>query len=217
MKKCILSALVGAAAMFLLLVLIANIQTAKAPHQEEYEHIDYVSNIMEAECYVCGESGDTAASANWGEDNVGLINLNNFDLLYLGINRYGDGRELIQEPAGVMLSCGIIDEEADTHAHAYVFPDRAYASVQITGVQYVIDRDVIQSRLCQVCLDSINSLWFTTQPPAEYAIISLDERTIHPLLNAHPWLSAGNFGIDCDIRENGDIDLLIHYCANRYK
>ena len=59
------------------------------------------------ECYVCGKNGDTLASAYWGEDNVGLINLNNFDLLYLGINRYGDGGELVQEHAGVMLSSGL--------------------------------------------------------------------------------------------------------------
>ena len=217
MKKCILSALAGAVTMFVLLTVIANIQTAKAPQQEEYEHIDYVSSITEAACYVCGESGDTAASAYWGEDNVGLINLNNFDLLYLGINRYGDGRELIQEPAGVMLSCGIMNQEADTYAHAYVYPDRAYASLQITGVQYTIDRELLQSRLCQTCLDSINSLWFTTRPPAEYAVISFEERTIQPILNAHPWFGIGNFGVDCEFHGEGIIDLLVHYCPNRYE
>jgi hypothetical protein len=78
------------------------------------------------ECYVCGKNGDTLASAYWGEDNVGLINLNNFDLLYLGINRYVDGGELVQEHAGVMLSSGLTDQEADSYAHAYVFPDNAY-------------------------------------------------------------------------------------------
>ncbi len=215
MKKCILSALGGAAAMFLLLALIANIRYEKTA--EEYEHIDYVSTTTESECYVCGNGGDYTVSAYWGEDNVGLINLNNFDFLYLGINRYGDGRELIQEPAGVMLSCGIMDEEADTYAHAYVFPDNAYATLQITGVRYAIDRDLIQSRLCQICLDSINNLWFTNQPPAEYAVISFEDRTIQPLLNAHPWFSAGNYGIDCEFKENGAIDLLIHYCPYRYE
>lgn len=74
----------------------------------------------------------------------------------------------------------------DTYAHANVFRDNAYATLQITGVQYAIDRDLIQSRLCQVCLDSINNLWFTTQPPSEYALISFEEKTIQPLLNAHP-------------------------------
>ena len=63
---------------------------------------------------------------------------------YLGINRYSDGGELIQEPAGVMLSCGLTDQEADSYAHAYVFPDKAYASLKITGVQYAIDRDSVQ-------------------------------------------------------------------------
>ena len=215
MKKYILSALAGAAAMFLVLALIAN--TRNAQGTEEYEHIDYVSAITEAECYVCGDGGDYTVSAYWGEDNVGLINLNNFDLLYLGINSYGDERELIQEPAGVMLSGGIMDEEADTYAHTYVFPDNAYATLQITGVRYAIDRDLIQSRLCQICLDSINSLWFTTQPPAEYAIVSFEDRTIQPLLNAHPWFSSGNYGIDCEFKENGAIDLLIHYCPYRYE
>lgn len=211
MKKYILSALVGAATMFLLLVLIANTHNTKGT--KEYEHIDYVSTIAQEDCFVCGEKEST----HWGENNVGLINLNSFDLLYLEINRYGDGGDLLREPAGVMLSCGMMDEEADTYAHAYCFLDNAYASVQITGVQYAIDRELIQSQLCQTCLDSINSLWFTTQPPAEYAVISFEDRTIQPLLNAYPWFAAGNFGVDCEFKDEGKIDLLIHYCPNRYK
>lgn len=209
MKKCILSALGGAAAMFLLLVLIANFHHAQGT--EEYEHINFVSTITPADCFVCSEQGPY-----WGEDNVGLINLNNFDLLHLPINRYGDHGELITEPAGVMLSCGIMDEEADTYAHTYVFPDNAYASLQITGVQYNIDRDLIQGMLCQNCLNSINSLWFTNQPPAEFAVVSFEEKTIQPLLNAHPWFSAGNFGVDCEFKDRGNIDILVHYSPNRY-
>lgn len=208
MKKYVLSALAGAAAMFLLLVLIAN--THNAQGMEEYEHIDYVSTITPGDCFVCSKQGPY-----WGQDNVGLINLNNFDLLHLPINRYGDHGELAEEPAGVMLSCGIMDEEADTYAHAYVFPDNAYATLQITGVQYDIDRDLIQDKLCQTCLDFINSLWFTTQPPAEYAVISFEDRTIQPLLNTHPWFAAGNFGVDCDFKDDGAIGLLVHYAPNR--
>lgn len=143
---------------------------------------------------------------------MGIVDLNTFELLYLPINRYGYHRELIEEPVGVMLSCGIMDEEADTYAHAYVFPDNAYATLQITGVQYAIDRDAIQNHFCQTCLDSINNLWFTTQSLAEYAVISFEDRTIQPLLNAHPWFSAGKFGINCEFKDDGIINLLIHYC-----
>ena len=217
MKKCILSALAGALAMLVVIIIAATIHANKDQTPKDYEHIDYVSTITEAECYVCGNGGDYTVSAYWGEDNVGIVNLNNFEMMRLEINRYGDHGELKEELAGVMLSCGIVDEEADTYAHAYCFPDNAYARVQITGVQYSIDRKLIQSRLCQNCLDSINDLWFTDQPPAEYAVISFENRTVQPLLNAHSWFAAGNFGIDCEFKENGAIDLLIHYCPNRYE
>lgn len=148
---------------------------------------------------------------------MGIVNLNTFELLYLEINRYDDYGNLIEEPAGYMSSVGLSDKEADSYAHAYCFPDNAYASVQITGVQYDIDREMIQSKLCQTCLKSINDLWFTDQPPAEYAVISFEDRTIQPLLNAHPWFAAGNYGVDCEFKTDGDIDLLIHYCPNRYE
>lgn len=217
MKKCILSALAGALTMLVAIILAATIHANNDQPPKDYEHIDYVSTITEAECYVCSDSGDYTVSAYWGENNVGIVNLNTFELMRLEINRYGDSGELIEEPAGVMLSCGIMDEEAESYAHAYCFPDNAYASIQITGVQYAIDRELVQSRLCQNCLDSINDLWFTDQPPAEYAVISFENRTVQPLLNAHPWFAAGNFGIDCEFKENGAIDLLIHYCLNRYE
>lgn len=216
MKKCILSAIAGALTMLIAIIIAANISAAQKQAPQEYEHLDYVSTITEAECYVCGNGGDFIVSAHWGEDNVGIVNLNTFEMIRLEINRYDEHGELIEEKAGYMSSIGLSDKDAESYAHAYVFPDRAYASVQMTGVQYAIDRELIQSRLCQVCLDSINDLWFTDQPPAEYAIISFEGRTIQPLLNAHPWFSAGNFGVDCEFRDNGAIDLLIHYCPNRY-
>lgn len=214
MKKCILSALAGALAMLIVITIVARISAAQEQTPKEYEHIDYVSNITQEECFVCGTNN---GYSYWGEDNVGIVNLNTFELLYLEINRYDDYGNLLEEPAGYMSSVGLSDKEADSYAHAYCFPDNAYASVQITGVQYDIDREMIQSKLCQTCLKSINDLWFTDQPPAEYAVISFEDRTIQPLLNAHPWFAAGNYGVDCEFKTDGDIDLLIHYCPNRYE
>lgn len=214
MKKCILSALAGALAMLIVITIVARISAAQEQTPKEYEHIDYVSNITQEECFVCGTNN---GYSYWGEDNVGIVNLNTFELMYLEINRYDDYGNLIEEPAGYMSSVGLSDKEADSYAHAYCFPDNAYASVQITGVQYDIDREMIQSKLCQTCLKSINDLWFTDQPPAEYAVISFEDRTIQPLLNAHPWFAAGNYGVDCEFKTDGDIDLLIHYCPNRYE
>lgn len=214
MKKCILSALAGALSMLIAITAIVTIHANKEQSPKNYEHIDYISTISPEECYVCGNTGDFAGFPYWGEDNVGIVNLNTFELLYLPINRYGDHGELAEEPAGVMMSAGLVNEEAETYVHAYIFPDNAYASVQLSGVQYAIDRDSIQSQLCHMCLDSINGLWFTDQPPAEFAVVSFQDRTIRPLLNANPWFMVGNFGIDCEFKKDGEIYLLVNYCQN---
>ena len=217
MKKCILSAIAGALAMLILIIVAANVSTAKERVPEDYEHIDYISTITQEECYVCSDTKDFSGFLYWGEDNVGIVNLNSFELLRLEINRYDDQGKLIEELAGFMSSSGMSNEKTESYVHAYCFSDNAYADVQLSGVQYAIDRDSVQNHLCQTCLDSINDLWFTDMPPAEYAIVCFEDRTIQPLLNAHPWLSAGNYGIDCEFMDGGAVDLLIHYCPQRYQ
>lgn len=86
----------------------------------------------------------------------------------LEINRYDDHKQLIEEVAGYMQTNHLSGE--DTYAHAYTHPDNGYAHVQITGVQYSIDREAVQSHLCQNCLNTINDLWFSEDAPAENAI-----------------------------------------------
>ena len=214
MKKCILSAIAGALAMLAALIIIANVNTARKQEPQEYEHIDYVSNITQEECFVCGDS--SAASCYWGEANVGIVNLNTFELLYLGINRYDDYGELIEETAGVMLSNGLIDNEAETYVHAYSFPDNAYAQVQFFGVKYAIDRGSVQNHLCQTCLDMVNVYYWTEEAPPAYAIINFSEDTVRPLDQSLTWFLMENYGIDCEFKENGNIDLRIIYCPSRY-
>ena len=217
MKKCIMSAIAGAAAMWVILIVVANAREIREQKAEMYEHINFVSIINQEDCFMCGSGSDFQTSAFWGEDNVAVVNLNSFEVLRLEINRYGDNGVLIEEAAGYMQTSSLMDKENGSCVYAYTFPDNGYANVSLTGVQYAIDRDSVQNHLCQTCLDSINSLWFTDKPPAEYAIISFEDRTVRPLLNATKWFSAGNFGVDCEFKSEGKIDLLIHNCPSRYE
>ena len=217
MKKCILSAIAGAAAMLVVLIIAANVRAAKEQNTEEYEHIDFVSTITQEDCFVCGNSTKDPMSLHWGEDNVAIVNLNSFEVLRLEINRYGDHGELIEEAAGYMQTSSLIDNENESYAHAYTFTDNGYANVNLTGVQYAINRDTIQGHLCQSCLDSINELCFGEDPPAEYGILSFQDRTIRPLITCTTGFGMGNFHVDCDFEDGGKIDLLIFYCPPRYK
>lgn len=79
-------------------------------------------------------------------------------------------------------------------------------------VEYNINRDSVQQHLCQTCLASINSEWFGDDPPAEIAVVSYEDKSLHILTSSICGFSAGNYHVDCEYREDGDIDLLIfHY------
>ena len=213
MKKCIISGLVGAVAMFLLLFCIANIRAcSQADEPSKYEHIDLVSKISQEECFICGSGSDFSY---WGEENVAILNLNTFGMHRIEINRYDAQGQLITEPAGVMIRDGMHDN--DTYVNSVTFPDEGYSQVEISNLAYELDRELVQSKLCQICLDTINDLWFGDLPPAEIAVVSLKEREIHGLVDTCPWFSVGEFGVDCEYEEDGDIDILIHSIARRFE
>lgn len=217
MKKCILSAIGGAFAMLICLIIIANVSVAREQKQENktYEHIDYVSAITQEDCFICGTKDNPLTAAHWSEDNVAILDLNTFEILRLEINRYGDHGELVTTEAGYMQSYGMETETG--WVQTYVHPDRGYANVNISGVEYNIDRDSIQNHLCQTCLDSINGDCFGDDPPAELAVVNYTEKTIRPLITCTTGFGAGNFYVDCEFKEEGKIDLLIFYCPPRYK
>lgn len=210
MKKIVLSAIIGALAV--LAAIVIGIQVPI--HTNRYQHIDYISTITSEKCYICGENKKFSGAFYWGENNVGIVNLNTFELLRLEIVRYDGFGKHITGTAGYMSSSSLSDPENEAYVHAFTFPDNNYSDVTLTGVSYTIDRDAIQMRLCQSCLDSINSMDFAGHPPAEYAILNFRDRTIHPLLSSSKQLSSGDYTINCEIRNSEKIDLFILYCPN---
>lgn len=205
MKRFILSVLGGTLCIFLVILTLAAHETKKEAEPIENKYI----SALQGECFLCGDGSDPIISHYWGEDNVGIINLNTFELLRLEINRYNDHGQLLGKVAGYMQSSHLSGEES--YVHACTFPDNGYAHVQISGVKYELDRSNIQESLCQRCLDTINNLVIYRVVPAEYAIINFADRAIHPLMSCYSWISTGNYDIDCEFENNASINLVINY------
>lgn len=180
-----------------------------------YEHIPYVSTITAEECFICGEQEGSLAKLYWGQDNLGILNLNTFEFIRLEINRYDDAGNLIEESSGFMQRQSI--KSGESYAHASVHPDRGYADIQIQGERQSINAAAIQSNLCQACLDTVNDIYFGDNPPEEYAIINFLDKSIRPLIKHTTFFSSENYCVDCEFKENGNIDLLIFYCPPRYQ
>lgn len=201
--------------VLMLLLTACSTTAASDADPTEYVHTPYVSTIVAAECFVCGEQEGSLAKLYWGQDNIGILNLNTFEFMRLEINRYDDAGNLIEEPAGIMQQQSI--SSGESYAHASVYPDRGYADIQIQGERQPIVAAAIQSHLCQACLDAINDMYFGDYPPEEYAVINFSDKTIRPLIRNTTFFSSANYCVDCVFKDNGSIDLLIFYCPPRYQ
>ena len=224
MKKHIVSgaigAVLGAILTFVLIVVLAFAQTDSYKANEntntstdtEYEQIRFISTINEQDCFICGDKRDPLISHYWKEDNIGIINLNTFDVMYIPINRYDINGEQIKEPAGVLESsskhCGEII------LHAMTDPDRGYSHIEIPEVTWAINQKKIQRKLCQNCLDQVNDacIW---GKPAEYAVVSFKEKQIRPIVESHPWFVFGIYSVDVE-KKDQDLNLKIDYSPSRY-
>ena len=107
-----------------ILICLSACAAESPPESQEtqgYEHKDFVSDLPQEDCYLCGNGSDPLTSLYWGEDNVGIINLNTFELLRIEINRYDDHGQLIEEVAGYMQSSSLVGEDTNAHVNVIVW------------------------------------------------------------------------------------------------
>lgn len=212
MKKCILSAIAGALAMFLALVVIAYARVGRIQKEKEYEQVGYVSEIQQENCAFCGTGQDALFSLEKG-DNVGILDLNTFETMDIPMNNYDEYGQLMPEDSGYYKGYNQFGD--DTYVHSKTFSNRGYADVEIHGAKYDIAVEYLQTHLCQTCLDMVNVYYWTEEAPPAYAIINFSEDTVRPLDQSLTWFLMENYGIDCEFKENGNIDLRIIYCPSR--
>ena len=177
--------------------------------------IDYISQISKNDCFLCGDHSHTKHESFWGKNNIGLVHLNTFDVLPLRIIRYSDSGEILREKFGILETSGLYRD--DTYANATTDPDRGYSSVQITKVKYAIDRKAIETHLCGECIQAMNGVNWSDEESPEFAIINFQDRTIRPLDRSLTGFFSGDFGIHCEYKDDGAINLVVAYLPPRYE
>lgn len=190
-------------------------QSGDSFSERNYEHIDYVSSIEKEDCYLCGGRTDHEASAYWGQDNVGLVDVNTFDAVQIEINRYDNNGQLIEEATGSMRMgmCSIGEATASVMSDV----DRGYAHIDITPSGNGINADAIGAYLCEDCLDAFASNFFEHDDPPEVAVVNFSTRELRPLEESCPWFTFDNYLVDCTFEDTGKIDLQITYRPVRYQ
>ena len=202
-------------AISFLIILSACTEPQSNSVQRTYEHIDFTSTIKKEDCCLCGNRTDTDLAPYWGQDNVGIINVNTFEVMAVKINAYDwDGNQIKEAQGVAIMGGGYLGESL---IHTFTDPDRGYFHITVYNEERTIDPEAIGAFLCQDCLDAFASRYFEDETPAEIAVVNFAAREIRPLVESCPWFTFDNFAVACDFQEDETISLLIYYCPPRFQ
>ena len=195
-------------------LILLGLLSACGHEPSDYEHPSCVSSTKKEDCCLCGERTDNILSCYWGQDNVGLVNVNTFDVYSLDINLYDRSGQQIKEPQGYMKFGSVALD--DRNISVMVDPDRGDAHIKISEGGS-IDPEAIGTFLCQSCLDAFGERLCVQDTPAEIALVSFATRELRPLGSSCPWFAFGNYAVNCDFQDDEGIDLLIYYAPSRFQ
>ena len=162
---------------------------------------EYRSKIKPKDCALCNQAGNTLLPIYAGQNNLGIICINTFDISPISINRYDDYGNLIEEPAkSTSMNHNSFGERRMVTS---ISPntDRGYANVQIS---FTDDRHInpksVESLLCQNCLNTILSqVWDT---PYGIGIINFETFEVKLFEENVSGFSFDDYYIHVDHREN---------------
>ena len=190
------------------------------------EHVTdpvYISDTTPSDCQLCGEGKGTLLPAYWGEDNIGIIDLNTFRISHISINEYDDhGRRIKNGWDGSsfnMLTTG----EDGMSVWGSTDSCRGYYSGQASMKSQIgLDLEKVSEFLCTSCLNTLLDECYD-ETYYNLGIVNFKTREIRLLEKRVTAFVFDNFYIDCNYYEDeqGDgkygFNLLIFYCPPRYK
>ena len=171
--------------------------------------------VSKADCYLCGD-GNIPYKGHYGQNNVGVISLNTFELMPIEINRYDQSGQLIEENTGVMQSRYFRNGDNGFSAYLMLDADRGIANVDITPYgDSVLSLDAAAGFLCEDCLaEFARELYGNAYG---IGIINFSERKITAFLESLVGFGIGDYYIHCDFEQkNEKIRTLIVLAPLRY-
>lgn len=213
MKKRI-ELIVGLVTIILCLPACSN-QNEGVVSESDYQTVSFISAIEKDDCLLCGNGENTELALYFGQDNVGLLDINTCEVELVEINRYDDSGQQIEKATGCMQLGS--REIGNAKATMIIDVDRGWSHVNISGADEEIDGEALGAYLCQDCLDDFTSQYLNKDSVSAIAMISFSTKEIRPLADCYTWFALDNYLVDCSFKDDGDIGLRITYRPVRYQ
>lgn len=197
-------------------------QSTDTPAESRPAYTGIVSSVAQEDCWLCGNRTDTTLYPYLGQNNVGLVSLNTFEVMPVVINRYDMDGTLLEELTGVMASRHHSSQEDGFLSHSFEDVDRGYAHGSVTfNEDKMLDVEKTAALLCQDCLDGLLAEIY--KEGYGVGIVNFETRELRAFEQNFTGFGLGDFYIDCDF--NGadkpeyapDINFLIFYAPLRYE
>ena len=169
------------------------------------------------DCYLC-----SGISEYEGQNNVGIINLNTFDVIPIEINRYEHGL-LIEENTGAlhMMNFGN-HEEPGYYGNVRIDADRGTATAEITfNGDEELNLENVAQHLCEEHLKELATGVY--RHGYGVGIVDFVKREIHPFQESLIGFQASDYYVHCDLIEHSQyvktpkMDVLVVYTPLRYE
>ncbi|MCI8566932.1 MAG: hypothetical protein HFI39_11560 [Lachnospiraceae bacterium] len=175
------------------------------------------SGVRPEECFWCGETGAEAAPY-WGQENVGFISLNSFEIAYVGINRYDDfGGRVNEHAGGTMVR---LEHAGEDGFSAFIFEntDRGFADGTITlNEDASLHAAQAAQHVCKDCMERLYEMG-ADEEACGVGIVNFATGEYRLLRPDGGGFDFGDFYVFCDFRDgkkDGEMGFLIMHCPVR--
>ena len=180
----------------------------------------YKSDLSPEDCRLCGKE-DTLIPVYSGQNNIGIISLNSFQLLDIRINRYDEEGNLEKGQVNGLETSIMSTGDNGFMAVVSVDPNRGYGTADISmNGDKCLNLDNIQENICDTCLQNI--LQNTWGESYGIGLINFQTGEIRLLSEGIRGFLLGDYYLTVEPRteigESGisDLDIHIFFCPERY-
>ena len=208
--------------MFLFTSMLLGCQSSKELEESSGSTSYLKETVAKEDCLVCGDSEGTMLSLHKGEENIGVISLNTFELAHVEINRYDDYGNLLEEPSQETSTRRTSTGEGGFAFMATGNTDRGYAMCDLYfNNDEFLDVEQAATHMCTECLGKAIDDGFGDDPTG-MAIINFSTGEVRMLRENLIAFQCGDFYPSCESKrykteENTlKMNLLVFYCPRRY-